>query len=282
MSTSTSRTLPRSRGTSLHRQMFLVLRERIITGTYPAGSLIPREEDLCTHFGVSRITARRALADLEAQGLVQRRQGLGTFVPADLPVARQAATLGFVDALHKAASETKVEVISVTLETPPAAIAIQLELEPSERAVHALRLRKSGETPLMVSDAWIPERYSKSITAASLKRRALYEILMSHGVDFGRVIQEVTAVAADPTYAQWLDTEIGMPLLKTTRLVYDSERTPVQHLTITVSPERSRLVTDMSADSINTLRTGQVIHDMQHEAPRTPKVRVSGSGMRRG
>ncbi|MFM0742237.1 GntR family transcriptional regulator [Paraburkholderia xenovorans] len=263
MSASTTQTLPRARGTSLHRQMFLVLRERIVSGGYPAGSLIPKEEDLCTYFGVSRITARRALTDLEAQGYVYRRQGLGTFVPTDLPVAREAATLGFVDALHKSAEETTVEVLNVEVRPVPLSIAQQLQLEPGDRAIHALRLRKIGDVTVMVTDAWVPERYSKAVTATTLKKRALYEILMSQGVEFGRVIQEVTAVAADPTFAQWLGTEVGVPLLRTSRLVYDTNRIPVQHLTLTVTPERSRIVTDMSVDSMNTLRTGQIVHNVQ-------------------
>ena len=273
---SSSTSLPRSRGTSLHRQIFVVLRERIVTGRYAAGSVLPREEDLCEHFGVSRITARRALADLEAQGFVQRRQGLGTFVRPDLPVVRPAATLGFVDALHKTATETKVEVLSVGVESVPASIGALLQLAPDEQALHALRLRKTGEVTLMVSDAWVPERYGKTLTASRLKKQALYEILMSQGVEFGRVIQEVTAVAADPTFARWLNTDVGMPLLKVTRIVYDASREPVQHLTLTVSPEHSRIVTDMSVDRINALSTGQIVHDVHplpaqnSGAPRAP------------
>lgn len=260
--------------------MFLVLRERIVTGAYAAGSLIPREEDLCTYFSVSRITARRALADLEAQGFVQRRQGLGTFVSANLPVPRQAATLGFVESLQKTASETQVEIINVGLKTPPAPIAIQLQLDHDEQAVHAVRLRKRAGETVMISDAWVPGRFSKAVTAASLKKRALFEILMSHGVEFGRVIQEISAVAADPTCALWLDTEVGMPLLRTVRLVYDTNRLPVQHLTITVSPERSRIVTDMSVDSIDTLRTGQLIHDVPHHPGKSGKTATAASKRR--
>lgn len=254
--------LTRTRGTALHRQMFVVLRERIVTGHYPAGTALPTEEDLCQYFGVSRITARRALGDLETQGLVQRRQGLGTFVRADLPLMREAATLSFVDSLHKTAAETKVEVLSVKLEQAPASISALLRLDDEERALHALRLRKTRDITLMVSDAWVPPQFAKAITASSLKKKALYEILMSQGIKFGRVIQEITAVAADPTYAQWLHTEVGMPLLKLTRLVYDAHRVPVQHLTVTVSPEHSRIVTDMSVDTINKLSTGQFVHDI--------------------
>jgi len=60
----------------------------------------------------------------------------------------------------------------------------------------------------------VPEQFAKSITAATLKKHAMYEILLSQGIEFGRVIQEVTAFAADPTFARWLDTEVGAPLLR--------------------------------------------------------------------
>ncbi|WP_168788743.1 GntR family transcriptional regulator [Paraburkholderia aromaticivorans] len=254
--------LPRTKGTSLHRQMFLVLRERIVTGRYPPDSLIPTEEDLCNYFGVSRITVRRALDDLEAAGYLRRKQGLGTFVSSDLPAAREAATLNFVEALHKSAEETRVEVLSVEKTVPPPTIAQQMHLAPDVQAVHAMRLRRIGDVPVMVSDAWVPEQFAKSITAARLKKQAMYEILLNQGIEFGRVIQEVTAFAADPTFARWLDTEVGVPLLRLSRIVYDGARTPVQHLTLTVNPEHSRIVVDMMADSMNTLRTGQLVHDV--------------------
>ncbi|BEU28437.1 GntR family transcriptional regulator [Paraburkholderia sp. 22B1P] len=263
--------LLRTKGTSLHRQMFLVLRERIATGRYPADSLLPTEEDLCKHFGVSRITVRRALDDLEAAGYLRRRQGLGTFVSSDLPAVREAATLNFVEALHKSAEETRVEVLSVEKGEPPSMIAQQLDLAAGDKAVHALRLRRIGDVPVMVSDAWVPERFAKSISAATLKKHAMYEILLNQGIEFGRVIQEVTAFAADPTFARWLDTEVGMPLLRLSRIVYDGARTPVQHLTLTINPEHSRIVVDMMADSMNTLHTGQLVHDVPLPAPAAKK-----------
>jgi GntR family transcriptional regulator len=273
MSTPVSTSIPRARGTSLHRQLFLVLRQRILSGEYPAGAVIPKEEDLCTAFAVSRITVRRAVSDLEAQGFVQRRQGLGTFVREDFPVPRAAATLSYVDALHKTAMETRVEVVSVDIEAIPAGIAGQLSLEPYTDALHAVRLRKIGQTVVMVSDAWLPVGFAKVITTASLKKHALYELLMSHGVKFDRVIQEITAVPADPEQASRLGVEVGMPLLKTTRVVYDNRHVPVQHLTILVSPERSRIVSDLSTDSMNTLRTGQFVHEVAGAASRkTPSA----------
>lgn len=251
----------RRSGPPLHHQIYTVLREQILRGLYPPGGLIPNEPQIGELFNVSRITVRRAVADLHADGLVEKKQGLGTFVRHDLPSQRPAATLGFVDSLRKQAQNTKVSVLSVGLEKIPPVIALQLELTHGESAMHAVRLRSVGTQPLMVTDAWVPERFAVGLTRAKLLKQALYEILMAQGVQFGRVVQEITAVPADPHYAKLLDVDVGSPLLRMTRILYALDRQPVQHLTIHVTPERSRILMDVSIESVNTLGAGQITHD---------------------
>jgi hypothetical protein len=153
----------------------------------------PKEEALCEQFGVSRITVRRALGDLAAQGLVLRRHGLGTFVQPGGAAPRQGATLGFLDGLRKVATETQVQVLDLQRLVPPANIAALLQLPEGESAVHALRLRSAGDVPLMLTDAWIPARLGKRVTRVALEKKAMYELLMSQGIRFGRVVQEIGA-----------------------------------------------------------------------------------------
>ena len=262
--------LARAPGTSLHRQMFVILRDQIMRGVYQPGMMIPNEEALCLQFEVSRITVRRAVADLESAGLLQKRHGRGTFVSTNLPPSRPLATLGFIDALRKTATETDVEVLNVEHAEPPADIARQLDIVAPAKAMHAVRLRSYKSTPVMVTEAWIPTDVGRTITAKELKKRALYEILIGQGVRFGRVVQEITAVAASPFYAKLLQTELAAPLLKLTRLLYDSKQQPVQHLIVHVSPERSRILMDISIEAVNTFAAGAFFHDVTHsvEPPR--------------
>ncbi len=72
----------------LGRHSELVLRtikQDIIAGKYPVGSRLPTEHELCRTFGVSRPTVRRAIARLAEEGLVNARQGAGTFAAATMP-----------------------------------------------------------------------------------------------------------------------------------------------------------------------------------------------------
>jgi len=258
----------RSDGTSLHRQVFLALRAQIVGGTRAPGSILPKEEALCGQFGVSRITVRRALADLEADGLVQRKHGRGTFVKEDVPVQRPMMNLTLMQSLKQLGKETQVKVLGVGPERPPAPIASFLRQGDESRALHALRLRSSGETPLLLTDAWIPERLGRRITATSLRRKPLYQLLLDQGVKFGHVIQEISAEAADPYRASVLKTTVNAPLIRMTRLMYDPADNPVQHLTAFMSPERTRVVMDISSDQIDTLSAGHIAHDLRFPVER--------------
>lgn len=253
--------LLRSDGMPLHRQLVIVLRDEIIRGTSEPGSAFQTEEALCERFGVSRGTVRRALADLQAEGLLYRRQGIGTFVRDQLPNGLPVMNLSLLDSLRKSQMETHAEILKVASESPPALVRNLLHLGANEAALRVLRVRKAGNTPVMIVDAWMPKQFGKNVTESSLKKKALYELLLAQGIEFGRMIQEMSAEAADPYRASLLQTSIGSPLIRQTRLMHDRSDHPVQYLTIHLCPERSRIVMDISNDRNGSLNAGYIAHD---------------------
>lgn len=110
--------------------------------------------------------------------------------------------------------------------------------------------------------AWVPERLGKKVTAAALRKRALYEILLEQGVTFGRVVQEISAEVCDPVRARLLQTEVGMPLLKLVRVIYDPDSRPVQYISVAMTSDRSRLLMDVPGDAVNTPSAGQMVHEV--------------------
>lgn len=272
----TSTKLLRTPGMSLHRQLYMALRVNILNRTWPAGSALPTEDSLSAQFNVSRITVRRALTDLAADGLVVRRHGVGTFVNGGIDLPRPNATLTMLDELRRAAGETDVRVLDVAHQPAPPAIARMLQLPDDDSAFHAVRLRILDRIPVMITDAWVPERFGAKITAAALKKHPLYELLLAHGMVFGRVIQEVNAEAASPQLAQQLDTEVGSPLLRVSRLLHDPQDRPVEYITVHVVPERTRLLMDVPGQAMNTLSAGQFVHDgVSHTQARRHKKHAS-------
>lgn len=252
--------LVRTQGTALHRQIFLVLRDGIVRGTYPSGTALPKEESLVELFGVARATVRRALADLEADGLVQRRHGTGTFVRDGLPSGAGAATLSYVDQLKETASNTTVRVVSVETASPPRWVSSMLDIPHDEVAIRAVRLRMAGDIPLMVTESWVPKDIGRSITPAKLRKQAMYEILLEQGLKFGRVVQEISAESADPLKADLLKCEISTALIRLTRLVHNEAGRPIQHLTAHLPPRHSRILMEIPGNAINTLSAGRIVH----------------------
>src|SRR5450755_4302412 len=72
--------LPAASATPLYHQLTQALIDQITSQRWPSGSELPSEIQLCQQVGVSRGTLRRALAELARHGLVERKQGRGTFV----------------------------------------------------------------------------------------------------------------------------------------------------------------------------------------------------------
>jgi GntR family transcriptional regulator len=254
--------LQRSPGTALHRQLYIVLRDQIMRGTFPPGAAIPKEADLEKLFGVSRITVRRAVADLETHGLVRKVPSKGTFVLPRKDGRRPEATLPLLDALTRQAQDTQVQVLSVATLHAPGDISLLLKLGPDALAHHVVRLRSAGKTPLMVTEAWVQACWGPDITAKTLMKKALFEIILGKGVKFGKVVQEFSAILADPQHASLLKTDVGSPLIKVTRLFYDDKGVPAYHLASVATPERTRLLMEIPASAINTLSAGSYQHSV--------------------
>jgi GntR family transcriptional regulator len=238
-----------------------VLHDEIARGALAPGDVLPTEQTLCDQFGVSRITVRRALADLADAGLIERRHGVGSFVRDQPPSRRNAGGGSFMDELRQTEFETEVDVIELGVRTVPKAIAGQLGCE---RALHVLRLRSERRTsePLMITEAWLPDDLSGTITEDALSRAPLYRLLADAGVKLDRVQHEITAEIAGPRNAQLLNTAIGSALMRVNRLAFANGQ-PHHWLSILLSPNRSRVLLTQSAAELEAGDGMSIAHDVR-------------------
>ncbi|MBV8293912.1 MAG: GntR family transcriptional regulator, partial [Mycobacterium sp.] len=154
-------------GVPLHRQLFLVLHDEIARGALASGAALPTEQALCDQFGVSRITVRRALADLAEQGYIERRQGVGSFV-RQRGLSDEAPPIGsYMDSLRQAQFQTSIDVVEHDLRIPPSLIGDALGV--TAEMLHILRVRRERRThePLMVTEAWLPTDLADTLTTSA-------------------------------------------------------------------------------------------------------------------
>jgi GntR family transcriptional regulator len=252
-------------GVPLHRQLFLVLHDEIDRGVLVPGNALPTEATLCEQFGVSRITVRRALADLAELGYIERRQGVGSFVREHGHADPSPAGRSYLDGLRQTQFETEVEVVEHDERQPPRAVAETLGT--SGKLLHVLRVRRQRRTgePLIVTEAFLPTQLCDTLTTAALQRAPLYELLSEAGVAVERVRHEITAEIAGPRNAYLLDTAIGAPLLRVNRLVIVGGE-PHHHLSVLLSPNRSRVLISQSGTEPGSVDGLAFAHDVRGES----------------
>ena len=249
-------------GVPLHRQLFLVLHDEIARGAIAPGDALPTEQSLCDQFGVSRITVRRALADLAEQGYIERRQGVGSFVrQRDRPDGAPAAG-SYMDNLRQTQFQTSVEVVEHDTRTPPAVVGDALGGGPE--VLHILRVRRERRTrePLMITEAWLPVDLSQVLTAVALRRTPLYELLSGAGVVVDRMQHEITAEIAGPRNAGLLNVPIGSALVRVNRLAFVAGAAH-HYVSILLSPNRSRVLMTQTAAQLDADEGFSIAHDVR-------------------
>ena len=228
------------------RQVYLVLRDRIAGGRLDDQGTLPPEQALAVEYSVSRVTVRRALAELEQEGLIARRRGAGTFVlgagGAKPIVADFSDVLANLVAMGR---ETAVRLLAFDYREPSAAIASTLKLNAGEKTQFSVRVRLIDGQPFSHLTTHVPQRIGVTYTEADLAARPLLSLLERSGVQIERATQEVTAVLATPNVAAALDVEVGSALLGTTRAVFAADGSGVEHLSALYRPDRYSLHMEM-------------------------------------
>ncbi len=198
--------------TPLYHQVYVVLRDKIQHGEYPADQPLPGEHQLAEEFGISRVTLRHTLKNLEVDGYVVRKRGVGTFPlarPADLPDRYNIGGMLEPGRFHDAPA--KVRTLSVRRIDCPAHIAKLLDSD--DDVLRLQRLRSVNGNPFTVLTVYLPISIAQQLDRAKLRKKAALVVLEQAGFVLARADQSITAVAADDSAAQLLKVPVGAPLI---------------------------------------------------------------------
>ncbi|MFK7752320.1 MAG: GntR family transcriptional regulator [Sedimentitalea sp.] len=222
----------------LYQQLFVILRAQIQSGDLQAGARVPGEIDLCKIFGVSRITARRALSELALAGLVHRQRGSGTRVSSSIaPAPLKASIDGLLESVEHIGRTTSVQVLAFGYVTTPMDIAKQLALAPHQQVLRALRVRMLGDQPMCYLTTWVPDDIGALIETQDTSQTPLLLLLERAGVPVASATQTITATLADTAAAGALKIPAGAPLIDVRRVVFDRSDRPVEVIKILFRPE---------------------------------------------
>ncbi len=238
--------LDRATGTPLYRQMVALLTNRIRTGAVAPGEYLPSENDLCAEFGVSRITAKRAMNELARAGLVTRERGRGTRVLENrISPVYSASIDGWRENVSLMGRQTSAQVLEFAYVPASAEVAAALEIEPGGTVQHTVRVRRLNGEPISHLVTYVPEDIGRRYKREDLGNNPLHRLLERAGIRIATAWQSLTATLADPQVAALLAIPVGSPLIEVERVVRDGSGHPVQFIRVLYRPDLYRFEISM-------------------------------------
>lgn len=198
------------------------LRASILGRPQDASLRLPTEEQLAGHYGVSVLTMRQALKELETEGLISRHRRRGTFIEPRARRVSPVRLLGSIDAIVAQQSGERTTVLG----HGPAAVSGDLtEFFPGcAEVVNYRRLRCDGETgePTNWAENALRPEIAERLDVADLERWPMTKVLRDTlGVRIARITDTVEARLADPVTADLLQVPLLSPILHYTGVTYD-------------------------------------------------------------
>jgi DNA-binding GntR family transcriptional regulator len=205
---------------SLYLQVARTLQDRIASGDYPVGSLLPTEHMLAEQFSVSRQTVRQAIGHLRSMRLLSARKGIGTRVETRRPERTYHHALQSLPDLFQFASDALYRVTSTRRVSVTGREADELGCRPGRAWLRLEGLRELPGVvgPLCRTIVMIDARYAAVAETPGIHSRAIFaQIEDQFGVPIQEVHQDIEATLLDNEQAALLQSAQGGPALNITR-----------------------------------------------------------------
>ena len=194
--------------TPLYLQLQRALRDAIQDNLIRPDNAIPTERDLATDLGISRITVRKAIDGLVAEGILSRRQGAGTFVVGGRVEKSFSRISSFSEDMAARGRTPRSAWVSKTTGTVTPEEALLLGLSPGTQVYRFQRIRYADEQSMALEFATIPAFCLPSIEVVT---DSLYAALAASGHRPVRALQRVRAIGFTAEQAKALEIQPGSP-----------------------------------------------------------------------
>ena len=228
-------------GLPLYRQIQGDLRDRVRNGDLAPGARVETELELMERYGVSRATVRQALAGLVAEGLLEIRRGLGTFVATP----RFEHTLGgfysYSREIERHGRRPGTRVLELGLEAAGEQAASVLGVPAGTSVVALRRVRLADDEPLVLETSYLPAARFPGLERVDFTQARLYDTLSTvYGVRPARARETFEPILLAAADAELLEKRRGDPALLVERIAFDPDGEPIEFCRSLVRSDRYR------------------------------------------
>jgi GntR family transcriptional regulator len=227
---------------TLYQQIYDDIKHKIGSGEYREGQALPSEAKLCEIYGVSRVTVRKALEELENAGVIERIRGKGPIV-ARPKLRRNMSSLGSLQDQIREAGMTPSSVISeIRRVSAEGQIAEILQAQEGEPLVCYRRLQMGNGVPLADQRVYLREKYCPGFDPMDLQTQSLYDILEKrYSLNLNYCDQTITNQRPTAGQIESLHLTNRNSLLFTKRLTVLTNGEPVEYTETAYVPDRYEL-----------------------------------------
>ncbi|TBL73278.1 GntR family transcriptional regulator [Paenibacillus thalictri] len=213
----------------MYLQIAKDLRERIATGEFPVDAQIPTEEEITTHYGVSRMTARHSVTQLVNEGLVYRVHGKGVFVSKTKLERNLNKLNGFHEDMLELGLAPHSKLVRLEQRLPDQREQHVLQLLKSQAVFEVQRIRYVNGATMGFQKLVTPVHLVPQLENVDLENGSFYSYLKQIGKPLSRAEQRMEAVTA-PEVAKLLEVPEHLPFFFFERISFDGSNIPVELL----------------------------------------------------
>jgi len=236
-----TRSIDRNHPDPLYVQLRTILKDKIDSKVLAVNDKLPSERELVEMYGVSRITVRQAIKDLENLGVLQSRAGKGIYVAEPRPTYEIEVVRSFTETAHANNRKPGMRLLNGAIIQADLDIARPLCLPVGSNVVFIERLRLLDDLPVVVQRDWFAEALAPGILDVdwTAGNRSLYaEFINRYGVVPARGQSTVSARLASETEARLLELDVPAAVLTLDQIAYDNEYRPVNVSAMAYHPVR--------------------------------------------
>lgn len=238
--------LEKSSAVPLYEQLKLSLRKKVEERIWQEGERLPSEAELCADYGVSRITVRRAVDELVEEGVLERRQGKGTFVASSRVSVQMMSMNEIVQGFYtRDTGRKQTHVISKREYAANQHEREVLKLQEGDSVyVFTRQMMLDGEVCMLDRSTFPAGRFPGMFDRVT-DNMSTYRLLeREYGVVMHCVHKEISHTYASADQAKWLGCAVGTPLFRMYKVVCDPQGVPIHMSSSYMKADSIIFVTD--------------------------------------